>query len=250
MAVKRIFENRLEKVSIPREPSTPTNVYFDTALKYRIWVDSIQPTGEGLLPGDIWRNTSTNPHSWYQLMPNNTWVSIDAGTLVNGQKQNGLMTASDKTKLDGIEANANNYVHPDGNGTKHIPVGGVGAPATQVLVNSGLPGEAMWADLTSIMRIENFRFENFDNTYFKSFNTIYYNDSSTLSFVAITVVPNVYNSVRLETTIDTVFWYKLGYANIIGTTYQLFGIIPPGWKFRLTGGGQILSWVTTTINHF
>ena len=33
---------------------------------------------------------------------------------------NGLMSAADKAKLDGIEANANNYVHPDNSSTRHV----------------------------------------------------------------------------------------------------------------------------------
>ena len=32
----------------------------------------------------------------------------------------GLMSSTDKTKLDGIAANANNYVHPDDTNTKHV----------------------------------------------------------------------------------------------------------------------------------
>ena len=37
---------------------------------------------------------------------------------------NGLMSASDKVKLNGIATNANNYVHPTSAGYKHIPSGG------------------------------------------------------------------------------------------------------------------------------
>ena len=36
----------------------------------------------------------------------------------------GLMSAADKSKLDGIAQNANNYVHPTNAGNKHIPTGG------------------------------------------------------------------------------------------------------------------------------
>lgn len=34
--------------------------------------------------------------------------------------QDGLMSKTDKTKLDGIEANANNYVHPNDSSTRHV----------------------------------------------------------------------------------------------------------------------------------
>ena len=38
--------------------------------------------------------------------------------------ENGYMSSEDKVKLDGIEKNANNYVHPTTAGNKHIPEGG------------------------------------------------------------------------------------------------------------------------------
>lgn len=37
---------------------------------------------------------------------------------------NGLMSSSDKIKLNGISSNANNYIHPTTSGNKHIPSGG------------------------------------------------------------------------------------------------------------------------------
>ena len=40
------------------------------------------------------------------------------------QSSNGFMSASDKEKLDGISASANNYSHPTSSGNKHIPSGG------------------------------------------------------------------------------------------------------------------------------
>lgn len=55
---------------------------------------------------------------------------------------NGL-SAEDKTKLDGIEYNANNYVHPTGSGNKHVPAGGLSG---QVL-GWKADGEAKWVDL-------------------------------------------------------------------------------------------------------
>lgn len=36
----------------------------------------------------------------------------------------GFMSAADKSKLGGIAAGANNYVHPTSAGNKHIPAGG------------------------------------------------------------------------------------------------------------------------------
>lgn len=51
-------------------------------------------------------------------------------------------TTTEKTKLQGVAANANNYVHPTTAGNKHIPAGGT---AGQILVNNG-DGTAEWQD--------------------------------------------------------------------------------------------------------
>lgn len=52
----------------------------------------------------------------------------------------GLMSATDKAKLDGIANNANNYSHPTTSGNKHIPSGG---SAGQILRWSA-DGTAVW----------------------------------------------------------------------------------------------------------
>ena len=51
-------------------------------------------------------------------------------------------TTAEKTKLQGVAANANNYVHPTTAGNKHIPAGGAKG---QILVNTG-DGTAKWQD--------------------------------------------------------------------------------------------------------
>ena len=57
----------------------------------------------------------------------------------------GLMSAADKTKLNGIAANANNYTHPTGNGNNHLPSGG---SSGQVLLASG-SGAGTWGSVPS-----------------------------------------------------------------------------------------------------
>lgn len=69
--------------------------------------------------------------------------------------KNGAMSAADKTKLDGIAANANKYVHPTTPGNKHIPSGG---SAGQVLKWSE-NGTAVWSSDTAA--------HNHDSTYLK-----------------------------------------------------------------------------------
>lgn len=58
------------------------------------------------------------------------------------QSANGLMSAADKKKLDGIAANANNYTytHPTTAGNKHIPAGG----ATGQILRWSAAGTAVW----------------------------------------------------------------------------------------------------------
>ena len=58
---------------------------------------------------------------------------------------NGLMSASDKTKLDGIASGANKYVHPTTAGNKHIPAGG---SSGQILKWSAA-GTAAWGSETN-----------------------------------------------------------------------------------------------------
>lgn len=53
---------------------------------------------------------------------------------------NGFMSAADKSKLNGIATNANNYVHPTSAGYKHIPSGGTSG---QILRWSS-SGTAVW----------------------------------------------------------------------------------------------------------
>ncbi|AGF59608.1 hypothetical protein B0P06_006118 [Clostridium saccharoperbutylacetonicum] len=57
--------------------------------------------------------------------------------------EDGYMDKLDKIKLDGIEANANFYIHPIGRGYNHIPVGG----ASGQYLKWHSDGEAEWADV-------------------------------------------------------------------------------------------------------
>lgn len=69
---------------------------------------------------------------------------IEALEVICTQESKGLMSAEDKAKLDGIEKNANKYLHPTSAGNKHIPSGG---SANQFLKYS-TDGTAEWTLLT------------------------------------------------------------------------------------------------------
>lgn len=53
---------------------------------------------------------------------------------------NGLMSSSDKTKLDGVATGANNYIHPTTSGNKHIPSGG----SSGQILRWSADGTAVW----------------------------------------------------------------------------------------------------------
>lgn len=69
-------------------------------------------------------------------------ISISAATTIAA----GSMSAADKTKLDGIASNANNYVHPSGDGNLHVP-----ATSTtnngKVLTAGATAGSLSWTTL-------------------------------------------------------------------------------------------------------
>lgn len=52
------------------------------------------------------------------------WVKLNYKYDVATETEDGLQSAEDKEKLNGIEEGANKYVHPTNSGYKHIPTGG------------------------------------------------------------------------------------------------------------------------------
>lgn len=57
----------------------------------------------------------------------------------------GFMSSADKTKLDGVAVNANNYVHPTTDGNLHVPATGTNSQ-NKVLVAGATPGSFSWVD--------------------------------------------------------------------------------------------------------
>jgi len=71
-------------------------------------------------------------------------VSVSGAT----NSADGSMSAADKTKLNGIEANANNYVHPSGDGNLHVPATGI-TNNGKVLSAGSTSGSINWTSLPS-----------------------------------------------------------------------------------------------------
>ena len=68
--------------------------------------------------------STSHSHSISDVTGLQTALDSKASTAVATTSVNGLMSATDKTKLDGIASNANNYVHPTGDGNSHVPATG------------------------------------------------------------------------------------------------------------------------------
>ena len=60
----------------------------------------------------------------------------------------GFMSAADKTKLDGVAASANNYVHPTTDGNRHVPATAAGDVNEFLKSNSVAGGAPAWAVVT------------------------------------------------------------------------------------------------------
>lgn len=75
-------------------------------------------------------------------------IGTSANTVASGNhthstattSANGFMSSSDKSKLDGIATNANNYIHPTSSGNKHIPSGG----SSGQILRWSADGTAVW----------------------------------------------------------------------------------------------------------
>lgn len=59
----------------------------------------------------------------------------------------GMMSAADKTKLDGIAIGTNNYAHPTSDGSLHVPATGT-TNNNKVLVAGATPGSFSWQQLS------------------------------------------------------------------------------------------------------
>ena len=59
------------------------------------------------------------------------------------QTENGLLSAKDKEKLDGIDAGANKYTHPATDGNKHVPATGTTNDG-KILMAGSTSGNFAW----------------------------------------------------------------------------------------------------------
>lgn len=87
-------------------------------------------------------------HNGSELKSALNGISTDISNKVDKETGKGLstndFTTAEKNKLSGIEANANNYVHPTTSGNKHIPSGG----SSGKILGWSADGTAAWVDPT------------------------------------------------------------------------------------------------------
>lgn len=118
----------------------------------------------GSKAGDMYLNTTTC--NVYRASAANSWIYVCCIKGSNGtnattssvatQSSNGLMSSTDKKKLDGISDGANKYTHPTTSGNKHIPSGGEDGQILEWIAD----GTATWSDnsadkLTGVLSIAN-----------------------------------------------------------------------------------------------
>lgn len=87
--------------------------------------------------------SKVNNHTVDKDVPSNA-VFTDTTYSDATTSASGLMSASDKSKLNGIANNANNYTHPTSSGNKHIPSGG----SSGKILRWSADGTATWGDET------------------------------------------------------------------------------------------------------
>ena len=130
---------------VPNESSRANDVYDEY-----IWMVTTEKTGWEFLGN---KHVDVNLKDYYTKAEVNEVIEGVEGRTTSAlalkvdkvdgkQLSTNDYTTAEKTKLQGVAANANNYVHPTTAGNKHIPAGGT---AGQILVNNG-DGTAEWQD--------------------------------------------------------------------------------------------------------
>ena len=119
---------------VPNESSRANDVYDEY-----IWMVTTEKTGWEFLGN---KHVEVDLTGYYNKTQVDKAIADKVDKVEGKQLSTEDYTTAEKTKLQGVAANANNYVHPTTAGNKHIPAGGT---AGQILVNTG-DGTAEWQD--------------------------------------------------------------------------------------------------------
>ena len=124
-----IFGNLVVDGNINGNADTASKV--NNGIKIQLNGGTAENTSQFTFDGSITKNINITPSS------------IGAATTSTATTStNGLMSSTDKSKLDGIAANANNYSHPTTSGNKHIPSGG----SSGQILRWSADGTAVWGN--------------------------------------------------------------------------------------------------------
>jgi hypothetical protein len=78
-----------------------------------------------------------------------SWINIGNSAIpLATESVDGKMSSTDKTKLNGIAPNANNYAHPSGDGNLHVPATGT-TNNTKVLKAGATAASAAWGQVAA-----------------------------------------------------------------------------------------------------
>lgn len=135
-------------------------------------------------------------------------------------------TTSEKNKLQGIAANANNYTHPTTAGNKHLPAGGT---VGQMLVNSG-DGTGEWKDVEP----------GIDLTGLEDIYSYGVEWDSTVADPTLTRIGNP----LLHKSLPVQSQYKGCVANGAAINYYLD---PNDWSKKADGGNSVLDGTDGTV---
>ena len=138
---------------------------FVTDGQIEYWDDKISgPLNElshGNLPGGFLHALATNIDDGflsYQDKIKLNGIEVNAnnyihpvqhpGSIIVEDSNHRWMTDADKSKLNGIETNANNYIHPIGDGNLHVPATGT-TSNKKILTAGPTPGSMIWEENVS-----------------------------------------------------------------------------------------------------
>lgn len=127
----------------------------DTNTTYTNFVKSGSGAKSGLVPAPPTTAGTTKylcEDGTWTVPPNTTYSAATTST-------EGLMSSSDKSKLDGIAVGANNYVHPTNAGNKHIPSGGSKFSALKWSAD----GTAVWGTYSNLTVLSITSLHGFEN---------------------------------------------------------------------------------------
>lgn len=201
-------------VNVPWENTTYTN-----------FVKSGSGAKSGLVPAPSTTAGTTKylrEDGTWTVPPNTTYSAATTSTA-------GLMSSSDKSKLDGIAVGANNYVHPTNAGNKHIPSGGSKFSALKWSAD----GTAIWGTYSNLTVLSITSLHGFENG--QEITATRGLDRSKCLFI-------VYHRLSGATDYSQItHFYYTDLDKTTGTDYSyIFNTSSSRFKYKIDGSGNLV----------